>query len=550
MANKMGFLQNTTPDKQAEKQTLIVPENFTHSYAVGKTGCSKTTAFVYPNLDDRLSKGHGVLIFDYKSKEHSSVKYLADKYGRLENVMEIGLPWGESVNIIQNFTEKEISNFVINIMNMSEKDTYWSTTASNMVVSIWKIIKAYLDVIKSTDNHNIQENLYSAVKRQRLPTTLTFTDIASVLSSHKKLVDFIIRVKRVYDRFESIIEINIQDLVMKIEQEDIKEMYLELVSNNMEFKSVFFAEKKSLDIFIESKNANSQTTTIQTILLSISTTFSAITTNEKMNDYNGIDIAKELNDGKVIIVNAQELSDTVIAALTSSILQELCKRIQQKEIRGVSVFIDEAQKVLNKDFNLNESVLRESRIELFLAFQNHQLMINKLGKDKFYALIQNLSSSYHFANSLDFQEFETSKLETFEYYHKDSETKYLAQPMFLDADEVFESVLKYCHINKLYEKLNIASQHRDKVIQFNPYLYKEKAIELKDKDGEITIVKLIDPFKNRQASFIIDDIIGMHKVKLKKQNVHYSPPERSLMSLLNEEIKKQDIDKFMGVKNE
>jgi hypothetical protein len=319
----------------------------------------------------------------------------------------------------------------------------------------------------------------------------------------------------------------------------------------MEFKSIFFTEKKSLNIFIESKNANSQTTTIQTILLSISTTFSAITTNKKMNDYNGIDIAKKLNDGKIIIVNAQELSDIVLAALTSSILQELSKRIQQKNIRGVSVFIDEAQKVLNKDFNLNESVLRESRIELFLAFQNHQLMINKLGKDKFYALIQNLSSSYVFANSLDFQEFETSTLETFEYYnHKDSETKYLSGPIYLKIDEVFESVLKYCHISKLYEKLNIAPQHRDKVIQFNPYLYKEKAIELKDKEGEITIVKLIDSFKEREASCIIEDIIGMHKVKLKKQNVHYSPPERSLMSLINEGIKKKDIDEFMGVKNE
>ena len=547
---KMGFLQNTTADKKAEKQTLIVDNTFRHSYAVGQTGCGKTSSFIYPNLDDRLSKGHGILIFDYKGKEHSSIKYLADKHGRLDDVMQIGLPWGESVNIIQNFNEKELANFVINIMNMSEKDTYWSSTGSNIVLSIWKIIKAYLDVIKSTDNHNIQENLYSAVKRHRLPITLTFTDIASVLSSHKKLVDFIIGVKRVYDRFESIIEINIQDLVMKMEQDEIKEIYLELVSKNMEFKSVFFAEKKSLDIFIESKNANSQTTTIQTILLSISTTFSAITTNEKMNDYNGIDIAKELNDGKIIIVNAQELSDTVLAALTSSVLQELSKRVQQKEIRGVSVFVDEAQKVINKDFNLNESVLRESRIELFLAFQNHQLMINKLGKNKFYALVQNLSSSYVFANSLDFQEFETSKLETFEHYHKDSETKYLAEPMFLVEDEVFEAVLKYCHINKLYEKLDIPLEHRDKVIQFNPYIYKEKAIELKDKDGEITIVKLIDPFKKRQASFIIDDIIGMHKVKLKKQNVHYSPPERSLMSLLNEEIKKKDIDEFMGVKNE
>jgi len=548
---KMGFLQNTTADKKIEKQTLIVDDTFRHSFCVGQTGCGKTSSFLYPNLDDRLSKGHGILIFDYKGKEHSSVKYLADKHGRLEDVMEIGLPWGESCNLIQYFNEKELGNFVKSIMNMGSKDSYWESASSNIIVSIWKIIKAYLDVIKATDDHNIQENLYSAAKRFRLPTRLTFADITNVVSSHTKLVNFVKSVTRVYERFDTIIENNIKDLVMKLEQEDIKEMYLDLVTKNIEFKSILTAEKKSLDIFVESKNANSQTTTIQTIILSMSSTFSSIATNKKMNDYNGIDIAKELNNGKILIVNAQELSDTVIAALTSSILQELSKRIQQKEIRGISVFIDEAQRVLNKDFgSLHSDILRESKVELFLAFQNHQLMINKLGKDNFYALIQNLSSSYVFANSLDFQEFETSKLETFEYYHKDSETKYLAESMFLDDDKVFDAVLKYCQLNKLYEKLNIPLENRDKVIQFNPYLYKDNSIELKDRDGEITIVKLRDPFKEQEASFIIEDIIGMHKITLRKQNVTYEPPERTLISLLNEEIKKKELDKFLDVKNE
>ena len=544
---KMGFLQNTTPEKKTEKQTLIVDDTFRHSYSMGQTGCGKTSSFIYPNLDDRISQGNGILIFDYKGKEHTSVKYLANKHDRLSDVMEIGLPWGENCNLIQYFNEKELFNFVKGIMSLGEKDAYWSTSSANLVVTIGKILKAYIDVIKATDDHNLQDSLYTALKRHRLPSRLTFADIATVLSSHTNIVRFVRNALKVYDKFEKIIELNIQELVMKLEQDDIKEMYLNLVTTNMEFKSILDREKKSLDIFIDSKEANTQTNTIQTLILSMSTTFSVITTNEKMNDYNGIDIAKELNDGKILIINAQELSDTIISTLTASILQELSKRIQQKEIRPVSVFIDEAQRVLNKDIDLHTDILRESKVELFLAFQNHQLMINTLGKDKFYALIQNLSSSYVFANSLDFQEFETSKLETFEYYHKDSETVHLAEPMFLDEDEVFDAVLKYCNDNKLYNKLNIPMEHRDKVVQFNPYLYKENSIELKDRDGDITIVKLRDPFKEQKAAFIIEDIIGMHKVKLQKQNVTYEP-SRSLKSVFDEKM--NEIDDFLGVENE
>jgi hypothetical protein len=93
-------------------------------------------------------------------------------------------------------------------------------------------------------------------------------------------------------------------------------------------------------------------------------------------------------------------------------------------------------------------------------------------------------------------------------------------------------------------------EHRDKVIQFNPYLFQQNKVELKARDGEIIVVKLRDASMEQEASFIIEDIIPKHKIKLRKQNVTYEPPERTLISLLNEEIKKKELDKFLDVKNE
>jgi len=550
MANKMGFLQNTTSDKQAEKQTLIVPDNFTHSYSVGSTGCGKTSSYIYPNLDDRIKNGNGIILFDHKGKEHQAVKYFAKKYNRLDDVIELSLPWSSSCNLVAYLNTKELKLFIEQIMSLGSENDYWITSASNIIVSINNIIKSYLDVIKSTDDHNIQDTLYSAIKRHRLPTRLTFADLADVVSSHQKLAQFVVSAKRVNNRFNAIIEGYIQDLVMQVEASEIKDMYLDVVTKNIHFTNVVKAETKSLRIFVDSNDGSPKSTTLQTIILSMSSTFSAIATNEKINDYNGLDLAAELNKGKILIINSQELSNIVLGTLTSSILQELSKRVQQPNIRPISVFIDEAQRVVNKKMDLHTDVLRESKVEILLAFQNHNLMINAIGKDKFYALIQNLSSSYIFANSIDFNDYETSKLDTFEYYHKDTTTVNTAEPIFLDPDELFDASLQYCTNKKLYDQLNIEMKHRDKVIQFNPYLYQQNSVELKSRDGEIIVVKLRDASMEQEAAFVIQDLIGMQKIKLKRQNVQYSPPERTLISLLNEETKKQDIDEFMGVKNE
>ena len=532
---KIGFLQDNHTPKTVEQTSIIVPNDFTHSYSCGETGCGKTTSFIYPNLDDRIKRGFGIVLYDHKGKEHQAVKYFAKKYNRLDDVIEIGLPWGSSCNLIEYFNTKELKLFIEQIMSLSDKDDYWNNSATNIVVSIYNMIKAYLDAIKATQNHNIQENLYAAIKRFRLPTQLTFSDLADVVSSHNKLARFVVSIKRVSERFEAIVENNIKDLVMKIEPLDIKNMYLDLVTKNIHFSNVVKAETKSLRIFVDSNDGSPKTTTLQTIILAMSTTFSAIATNEKINDYNGLDLAAELNSGKILIINSQELSNIVLGTLTSSILQELSKRVQQPNKRGISVFIDEAQRVINKSMDLHTDVLRESKVEIFLAFQNHNLMINTIGKDMFYALIQNLSSSYIFANSIDFNEYETSKLDTFTYYHKDTTKVHTAEPMFLDANELFDASLQYCTDKKLYDQLNIDIEHRDKVIQFNPYLYQKNSLELKSRDGEVIVVKLRDASMELKASYIIEDIIGMHKLLLRKQNVTYEP---TLMSILNEEISK------------
>ena len=59
----------------------------------------------------------------------------------------------------------------------------------------------------------------------------------------------------------------------------------------------------------------------------------------------------------------------------------MAQRIANEEKVPVSIFIDEAQRVLNPSTDLHADVLREARVELILAFQNEDVLKSSLGSD-------------------------------------------------------------------------------------------------------------------------------------------------------------------------
>ncbi|WP_089188434.1 type IV secretory system conjugative DNA transfer family protein [Campylobacter sputorum] len=71
---------------------INIDENFTHAMIVGETGSGKTTSAILPHLKDRIEKGWGVLVYDYKGGEHKKIKHLALKCGRLKDVVMINVP--------------------------------------------------------------------------------------------------------------------------------------------------------------------------------------------------------------------------------------------------------------------------------------------------------------------------------------------------------------------------------------------------------------------------------------------------------------------------
>ena len=140
--SNMGFLSSTTQNNptRSDSSQVLVPESYTHAIAFGQTGSGKTTGFIYPNLKNRIIAGHGILLYDFKGHEHTSVKFLAERAGRLEDVVEIGKPWGEYINLIGGMSEEELDLFFSLTIKNSKENSYWENTAKSLGQSVLRVL--------------------------------------------------------------------------------------------------------------------------------------------------------------------------------------------------------------------------------------------------------------------------------------------------------------------------------------------------------------------------------------------------------------------------
>ena len=69
----LGFKNN-----EVEKnQDFIIPVDFTNAICYGQTGSGKTTAFMLPNIKERMKAGHKLIIYAYKGNLNAQIKAIA-----------------------------------------------------------------------------------------------------------------------------------------------------------------------------------------------------------------------------------------------------------------------------------------------------------------------------------------------------------------------------------------------------------------------------------------------------------------------------------------
>ena len=123
-------------------------------------------------------------------------------------------------------------------------------------------------------------------------------------------------------------------------------------------------------------------------------------------------------------------------------------RIIYEKIKDCIFFIDEAQKVLHKDYLPQVDVCRESRFEYIFATQDEILLKNKLGSNKFEELYVNIVSKYSFetnSNNLN---------NKFEYIDLNTNRKSIANPMFIDKKDLIK-------VEHEFQKSTLVLSHSD-----------------------------------------------------------------------------------------
>ena len=165
---------------------------------------------------------------------------------------------------------------------------------------------------------------------------------------------------------------------------------------------------------------------------------SAYTINGASNEFlnkDDFDIVNELRDGKIVIIDVSNLTENSLNLINLAVYSSL-QSVNEKNLKPVSIIIDEAQKILHKDYLPETDVCRESRFEYIFATQSEVLLKNKLSSDKFDELISNIATRCSFATN-------NNDLEEIHEYIDNKNRTYFAEPLFINQKDLFEVEVKY-----------------------------------------------------------------------------------------------------------
>jgi len=294
-----------------------------------------------------------------------------------------------------------------------------------------------------------------------------------------------------------------------------KEIYFKIINLEDTVKTA----KEALQTFLNEEKALNESTTLDSIITSMNTPLSNIAAMEFFNK-DSMDIVKELNEGKIVVVNTNSIPENILAALNSSIFMQLTKRAQLDE-NPISIFIDEAQKVVSPNFELPVDVLRECKVELFLAFQNEELMITKLESEiKHYSFLKNLSKTFRFKNSKD-TITQLESLEKFQFIEADKVNKIhkVEFPFFIKKEEAFEAELEYQSNTGIKEDYFISKNiNEDYIYTYDDALVNDGQIIIKTKDEEFIVNFYTKELEEKALERMRKDIDyeEIHKFLIKK----------------------------------
>lgn len=419
---------------------ILVPLDFKNSICFGQTGSGKTTGYILPNIQSRLSAGHSVVIFDYKGNLHAHVKKLAKECGRLGDVVEIGPIWGHRFNLLCNIAIKDIEQWYRSLF--TKKYDYWEIASCSLFKTLYAVQRFLYE------SHGILEKIHSYYdyiepldkERPAYPTFAWIGETLNVASMRALMEKLHVIHKYLFLSLE----------VEELHNED-KNALLCLIEESERFSAFLsrYAKLKEEDSGDESGNHGVMSCLLNTIQDGIEC--------DVVNG-EGFDLPELIEQKKIIIIYADTLGQSIARLLNQRIFAFLARRtIFLKEIQPVSIFIDEAHRVLAPGCLPEVSLCRENCFEYLMSVQDRILLENALGEHDVEEMMVNVAHQISFKND---SISTCNTLEPFYYRNLVQNARFgKARPIFFDKHELVAVVREYQQLFCVFERFTDTPQN-------------------------------------------------------------------------------------------
>lgn len=453
---KLGLIKD---DKLLEKIPLV-DVKFTHSLCIGQTGSGKTTSFVYPNILERMKLNHGILFFDIKGSEHIAIKSLANESKRLDDIIEIGKPWGKNINILDEMNEASFMRLLKVLIGMGKdgggNNAYFYNAAQSLGLTLYSVFRTCKILIQEFNELDIDIDFFNK-------KIFTLEDIYKVIVDIDSLYSFLIKL----DDFIDLVKNNIEKNSF-LYFGDKKTIYKNIILNLVALEKYF----KKLSPYYISSDERSDPSRFDKALMSVVNTlvdafgFMVSSSSKYISvSIDALNIVDALQNKKIVIINVRVIPDSILEILLEKIFEQLIDlNIKNEEEREpISIFIDEAQRLINKDIPLD--VLRSSKVDVILTVQNEQQLVSKFNsREDWQQISMNIAQKFAFRSALSESSFlvDTGDFQTFEYTKEYENKIYKAIPKFINQNEALKIEYKYQH-----EILKLPNLNKDEYLIYD-----------------------------------------------------------------------------------
>ena len=442
---------------------------FEHTLFSGKTGDGKTTCGINAMLDRTIKEGYGMLIFDEKAKEHRVVKNIAEKYGRLGDVVEIGKPHGTKFNLFSNMSEKQIDKFAKSLIERSN-DPFWSDGARLMLVDLVMYLKHLKDLhAHAREVFGIPSNVMSQTEpKNGYPFTLeigleplTMREFGRIVKRISNYMMLIGKARHYLIDIQKQVLHSLKGSQWLLEKEKTKQLLAE-------FDALVYEVEESIDAIKGSKVKNDagEASGFNGILFMIQASISGIMKNPYCNEANSLEIAQLLGEGKIVIINTESFTNSVLSVILEKTLDSLSLRAKYPHSHPVCIIIDEANRVLGEGNDVRTDILRESRVEVVMAVQNDEQMIRKMGEVAWNSMKQNFKTQISFHGP-------TQTPGVFNAIDEISGNELTKNAHFFDQNELDKTELRYQSMHGYYKPYQTSS---NELLVYDHLLYEMKQV--------------------------------------------------------------------------